>query len=113
MSLTQNTMIYKNRLQVSLETLFFTNIVIPAVATYYIRETNEGQLPLANMSMAISVILFLIILGYHFYKYILKGTRVWGKVTRPFQGTKQDTNTDYKLVPVKDEAKPADQYPCT
>ena len=57
--------------------------------------------------MAISFILFLIILGYHFYKYIL----VWGKVARPFQGTKQDTNTDYKLVPVKDKAKPVDQYP--
>ena len=108
-----NTRIYKNRLQDSLETLFLTNIVILAVATFYIRETNEGQLALANTSMAISFILFLIILGYHFYKYILKGTRVWARVTKPFQGTKQATNRlqIFKLAPVKNKAKPVDQDP--
>ena len=84
-----NTRIYKNSLQDLLETLFLTNIVILAVATFYIRETNEDQLALANTSMAISFILFLIILGYHFFKYILKGTRVWARVTKPFQGMKQ------------------------
>ena len=108
-----NTRIYKNSLQDSLETLFLTNIVILAVATYHIRETNEGQLALANTSMAISFILFLIILGYHFYKYILKGTRVWARVTKPFQRTKQNTNRlqIFKLAPVKDKAKPVDQDP--
>ena len=110
-----NTRIYKNRLQDSLETLFLTNIVILAVATFYIRETKEGhaQLALANTSMAISFILFLIILGYHFYKYILKGTRVWARVTKPFQGTKQATNRlqIFKLAPVKNKAKPVDQDP--
>ena len=108
-----NTRIYKNSLQDSLETLFLTNIVILAVATYHIRETNEDQLALANTSMAISFILYLIILGYHFYKYILKGTRVWARVTKPFQGTKQATNRlqIFKLVPVKDKAKPVDQDP--
>ena len=108
-----NTRIYKNRLQDSLETLFLTNIVILAVATYHIIVTNEDQLALANTSMAISFILFLIILGYHFYKYILKGTRVWGKVTKPFQGTRQATNRlqIFKLAPVKNKAKPVDQDP--
>ena len=108
-----NTRIYKNRLQDSMETLFLTNIVILAIATYHIRETNEGQLALANTSMAMSFILFLIILGYHFYKYILKGTQVWARVTKPFQGTKQATNRlqIFKLAPVKDEAKPVDQDP--
>ena len=66
-----NTRIYKNTLQDSLETLFLTNIVVLAIAT---RESNN-QLALANTSMAISFLLFLIILGYHFYKYILKGMR--------------------------------------
>ena len=108
-----NTRIYKNRLQDSLETLFLTDIVILAVATFYIIVTKEGQLPLANTSMAISFILFLIILGYHFYKYILKGTRVWGKMTKPFQGTKQATNRlqIFKLAPVKNKAKPVDRDP--
>ena len=108
-----NTRIYKNRLQDSLETLFLTNIIILAVATDHIRETNEDQLALANTSIAISFILFLIILGYHFYKYILKGTRVWARVTKPFQGTKQATNRlqIFKLAPVKDKAKLVDQDP--
>ena len=108
-----NTRIYKNRLQDSLETLFLTNIVVLAIATFYIRETNEDQLALANTSMAISFILFLIILGYHFYKYILKGTRVWARVTKPFQGTKQATNRlqIFKLAQVKNKAKPVDQDP--
>ena len=37
MSLTQNTRIYKNRLQVSLETLFFTNIVIRTISEKQMR----------------------------------------------------------------------------
>ena len=79
-----NTRIYKSRLQDSLETLFLTNVAILAIATLYniIGETNENQLALANTSMAISFTHFLIILGYHFYKYILKGTRVSTRVTQ-------------------------------
>ena len=92
-----NTRIYKNNLQNSLETLFLTNIVILSVAT---RESNENQLALANTSMAISFILFLIILGYHFYKYILKGTRVWARVTQLRQQIVQhrDRHRELNLV---------------
>ena len=36
-----NTRIYKNSLRDSLETLFLTNIVVLAIATFYIRENNE------------------------------------------------------------------------
>ena len=100
-----NTRIYKNRLQDSLETLFLTNIVILAVATFYIRETNEDQLTLANTSMAISFILFLTILGCHFYKYILKGTRVWARVTQLQQQIVQhrDRHRQFDPVPLEDE----------
>ena len=106
-----NTRIYKNRLQDSLETLFLTNIVILAVATYHIRETNEGQLALANTSMAISFILFLIILSYHFYKYILKGTRVWARVTQCCQRKEHAPNRRqmYQLAPLEDEEPIFDQ----
>ena len=106
-----NTRIYKNRLQDSLETLFLTNIVVLAVATFYIRETNEGQLALANTSMAISFILFLIILGYHFYKYILKGTRVWARVTQCFQRKEHAPyrRQMYQLAPLEDEEPIFDQ----
>ena len=100
-----NTRIYKNRLQDSLETLFLTNIVIMAVATFYIIVTKEDQLALANTSMAISFILFLIILGYHFYKYILKGTRVWARVTQLRQQIVQyrDRHREFDPVPLEDE----------
>ena len=75
------------------------------LVTYHIRETNEGQLILANTSMAISFILFLIILGYHFYKYILKGTRVWARVTQLRQQIVQyrDRHRQFDPVPVEDE----------
>ena len=100
-----NTRICKNRLQDSLETLFLLNIVIMAVATFYIIVTNEDQLALANTSMAISFILFLIILGYHFYEYILKGTRVWARVTQLQQQIVQhrDRHRQFDPVPLEDE----------
>ena len=101
-----NTRIYKNRLQDSLETLFLTNIVILAIATFYntIKETNENQLALANTSMAISFILFLIVLGYHFYKYILKGTRVWARVTLCCQRRCAHNRRHlYQFPPLEDE----------
>ena len=100
-----NNRIYKNSLQDSLETLFLTNIVILTVATYHIRETNENQLALVNTSMAISFILFLIIIAYHFYMYILKGTRVWARVTQLRQQIVQhrDRHREFDPVPLEDE----------
>ena len=103
-----NTKIYKNRLQDSLETLFLTNIVILSVAT---RESNENQLALANTSMAISFILFLIILGYHFYMYILKGKRVWARVTQLRQRLVQhhEIYREFDPVPLEDEDSDQDE----
>ena len=102
-----NTRIYKNRLQDSMETLFLTNLVVLAIATLYniIRKTNENQLALANTSMAISFILFLIILGYNFYKNILKGTRVWARVTQLRQQIvlHRDRHREFDPVPLEDE----------
>ena len=118
LKLLTNARIYKNRLQDSLETISLTNIVILAIATFYIREnnedqmvtyhiieTNEGQLALANTSMAISFILFLVILSYHFYKYILKGTQVWVIVTQCCQRKEHAPNRCqmYQLAPIEDE----------
>ena len=105
------TRIYKNNLQDSLETLFLTNIVIMAVATYHVIVTNEDQLALANTSMAISFILFLIILGYHFYMYILKGTRVWARVTQLRQRLVQhhERHRGFDPVPLEDEENDQDE----
>ena len=97
----------RNKLQDSLETLFLTHVVILTLAT---RESNKNQLALANTSMAISFILFLINLGYHFYKYILKGTRVWARVTKLWQQIVQHRDRLRELnlvlldpVPLEDE----------
>ena len=102
-----NTRIYKNRLQDSLETLFLTNVAILAIATLYniIRDSmNKNQLALANTSMAISFILFLIILGYHFYKYILNGTQVWARVTQCCQRRGAHNRCHlYQFPPLEDE----------
>ena len=100
-----NTRIYKNRLQDSLETLFLTNIVVLAIATIFIRETKENQLALANTSMAISFTLFLVILGYHFHKYILKRTRVWERVTQQLQRIVRPRASyqEFDVVPQVDE----------
>ena len=101
-----------------METIFLTNIVVLTIATFYIRENNEdqmvtyhireineGQLALANTSMAISFILFLVILSYHFYKNILKGTRVWARVTQCCKRKENAHNTRqmYQLAPLEDE----------
>ena len=106
-----NTRIYKNSLQDCLETLFLTNIVILAVATYHIIVTNENQLALANTSMAISFVLFLIILGYHFYMYILKGTRVWARVTQLRQRLVQhhERHRGFDPLPLEDEENDQDE----
>ena len=57
------------------------------------------------MSMAISFILFLIILSLHFYKYILKGTRVWARVTQLWQQIVQhrDRRREFDPVPLEEE----------
>ena len=103
-----NTRIYKNRFHDSLETLYLMNIVILAVATLYIRETNnnrlvpyhndvreanERQIALVYTSMTISFVLFLIILSYHFYIYILKGTKVWARVSHCFHRSRHAPNS--------------------
>ena len=105
------TRIYKNRLQDSLETLFLTNIVILAISTSYVSETSKNQLALVNISMAISFILFLVILGFHFYKYILEGTRVWARVTQCFQRREHVPNRHqrYQLAPLEEEEPIIDQ----
>ena len=78
---------------------------------YHIRETNKNQLALANTSMAISFILFLIILGYHFYKYTLKSTRVWARVTqlRHQIVEHRDRHRAFDQVPLEDEDNEQDE----
>ena len=103
-----NTRMYKHRMQDSVETLSLVNLAVLAIATYHIRETNDDQITLVTISMTISFTLFLIILGFHFYKYILEGTRVWARVTKSFQRIKHVPNSHqrHELAPRVEEEEP-------
>ena len=61
--------------------------------------------------MAISFILFLTILNYHFYSYILKGTRVWSRLRQLLQRLVQprDRQREFDLVPLEDEDNDQDE----
>ena len=46
----------------------------------YVNGIKQGHQTLANTSMAISFALFMIIISYHFYKYILAKSSTWPKL---------------------------------
>ena len=75
-----NVRIYKYTFCDSLETLYLLNITILAMGSSYINETKKDQSALANISMAISFIIFVITLSYHFYQFVLKKSNTWLKV---------------------------------
>ncbi|XP_064389150.1 uncharacterized protein LOC135337181 [Halichondria panicea] len=68
----QNYAVYKIRFNDLLETLFFLNLAILAYGTLYIGNINGNQDIISNISMAVTFILFVVIVCYHFYEYILK-----------------------------------------
>ena len=98
-----NCKIFKNRLQDTLETLFLTNIVVLAIASHHIliKEKNESHFALVNTSMAVSFILFLFILGFHFYKYILKGTRIWARMRQCCKRREHASPNRYQMQPLE------------
>ena len=53
-----NNRLYKSKFCDSLENLYLLNVAILAFGTSYVKDTNKDQSALANISMAISFILF-------------------------------------------------------
>ena len=72
--------IYKNWSRDILETLFLFNLTIFAAGISFMRDIKYGHQTLANTSMAIAFALFVIIISYHFYKYILAKSSIWPKL---------------------------------
>ena len=70
--------VYKIWLADALETLSLSNLIILAISTRGIKYRDQI---LASISMAIAFTLFVVIISYHFYKYILVKTSIWPKVT--------------------------------
>ena len=75
-----NNCLYKSKFCDSLENLYLLNVAILAFGTSYVKDTNKDQSALANISMAISFILFVTTLSYHFYQFVLKKSNTWLKI---------------------------------
>ena len=73
--------VYKDWSKDCLETIFLLNLAILTNGTFYAKGLKYSHQTLANISMAMSVTLFMIIICYHSYKYMISNTRMWLKLT--------------------------------
>ena len=73
--------VYKDWSKDCLETLFLLNLAVLTNGTFYAKGLRYRHQTLANVSMAISFILFMMIICYHCYKYMISNTRMWLKLT--------------------------------
>ena len=72
--------VYKNWLKGSLDNFFLSNLAIFANGTSCVVFSTHRQQTLACISMAITFALFVMIISYHFYRYILSKTNIWPKL---------------------------------
>ncbi len=64
----------------NLESAFLVNLGILAACLYCLQD-SEGVQPISvNISLTVSLFLFLVIFGYHAYAFILKNTRLWIRI---------------------------------
>ncbi|XP_064389258.1 uncharacterized protein LOC135337274 [Halichondria panicea] len=75
-----NNPLYKNKFCDSLETLYLLNVALIAFGTFYVKDTKSSQSALSITSMALSFIIFVITLCYHFYQFVLKKSNTWLKI---------------------------------
>ena len=73
--------VYKDWSKDCLETLFLLNLAVLTNGTFYAKGLRYHHQTLANVSMAISFTLFMMIICYHCYKYMISNTRMWLKLT--------------------------------
>ena len=69
--------VYKNWIMDCLETFFLLTLIFLSYGTSYIGNDGEEQRTLANVCMAVAFILFVVIVYYHFHKFIMKTTKTW------------------------------------
>ncbi len=85
-----NNRLYKSKFCDSLESLYLLNIVCLAFGTLYVKDTNKDLSALANTSIAISFILFVTTLCYHFYNFVLKKSNTWLKIEETIRNLRAD-----------------------
>ena len=73
--------VYKDWSKDCLETIFLLNLAVLTNGTFYAKGLRYRHQTLANISMAISFTLFMMIICYHCYKYMISNTRMWLKLT--------------------------------
>ena len=73
--------VYKDWPKDCLETLFLLCLAILTNGTFYAKGLRYRHQTLANISMAISFTLFIMITCYHSYKHMISNTRMWLKLT--------------------------------
>ncbi len=74
--------IYKLKTLEILESSFLVNLAVLSVVQYYVRENKRMAAVVADLSVAVAAITFIVILGYHIYTFILKETTWLVKTTR-------------------------------
>ena len=72
--------IYKDWSKDCLKTIFLLNLTTFAFGLSNVRDIGHEHETLANISMGIAFVFFIIISCLHFYKYILTKMRVWPKL---------------------------------
>ena len=75
-----NIRVYKKWSKDFLEDLFLLNLAIFTYCVFYAGDDIHRRRALANVSMAIAFVLFVIIMCHHFFKYILAKTSIWPKM---------------------------------
>ena len=73
--------VYKDWSKDCLETLFLLNLAVLTNGTFYAKGLGYHHQTLANVSMAISFTLFMMIICYHSYKHMISNTSIWLKLT--------------------------------
>ena len=75
-----HTKTYKNWAVDFIENTFLINLIILSLGTLYIRESNNKEVPLIAISVAITFLEFLAIFFYHLYQHLLRKSKVWKKL---------------------------------
>ena len=89
--------VYKQWLLDVLESTIHFNLILFSSSTLYIMEGGGNQIVLANISLAVIFITFIIIVGYHALVLLFqdKAPAFLERCTRSWNGRRRDSVSDY------------------
>ncbi len=79
------THIYQSKKLEILESSFLINLGVLSVVQYYVRENVRMAAVVADLSVAMAAITFIVIVGYHSYAFLLKEATCLVKASRSFK----------------------------